>query len=87
MKPNSLRSTTHALNLVDGLRDELRERRQARVTYHELKRELAAYRTLSDVGDLLAAVDRQRDVPQGDQIRTILKHNLSDYDRRQRLTS
>ena len=80
-------STTVVLNLLGGLRDELRERRQARVAYHDLKRELAVYRTPSAVDDLLAAVDRQPDAPQAELIRTILEHNLSDYRRMQRHAS
>ena len=87
MNPNSSPTTTVVRNLFGGLRDELRERRQARVAYHDLKRDLAAYRTPSAVDDLLAAVDRQPDAPQAEQMRTILEHNLSDYRRIQRLAS
>ena len=85
MNPNS--SPTTVRNLFGGLRDELRERRQARAAFHDLKRDLAAYRTPSAVNDLLAAVDRQGDAPQAEQMRAILEHNLSDFRRRQRLAS
>ena len=80
-------STTVVRHLLGGLRDDLRERRQARAAYHDLKRDLAVYRTPSAVNDLLAAVDRQSDAPEAEHMRGILEHNLSDYRRRQRLAS
>jgi len=85
MNPKS--SATTVRNLFGGLRDELRERRQARVAYYDLKRDLAVYRTPSAVNDLLVAVDRDGNTPEAEQMRAILEHNLSDYRRRQQLAS
>ena len=75
------------LTLLCGLRDEQRKRRQARVAYQDLERELAPYRAPSEIADLLAAVDQHGDSLQAEQIRGILSRNLTDYRRRQRLAS
>lgn len=86
MKPNSsAMAKSVVLNGLGELRDQVRERRQARVAYDELQRELAAYRTPSEIGDLLAAVDRHSDAPHVEQVRQILGRNLADYRRRQRI--
>lgn len=73
-------STTHETTtprrpFAVAVRDELRERRDARREYRALSRELASYTTRSDVDDLLAAVDRQGS-PGGEQIREILNRNV-----------
>ena len=73
--------------VFDRLRDELRDRRQAGASYRHLQRELSHYRRPSEIGDLLAAVDRQDDSPQAAEIRGILAQNLADYRRSQRFAS
>jgi len=85
MTSNSRVKTSAALNVLDRLRHQVRERRQARVAYDALQRELAAHRTPSEIADLMAAVNRHPDAPQAEQIRHILERNLSDYRRNQRL--
>ena len=72
---------------LGGLRARLQERREAHRAYRNLKRELATYRTPSDIEDLLSAVDRQEESPQVRQMRAILTSNLEDYRRRQRLAA
>ena len=58
MTHNILRPSTH---LVATVRDELRERRQARVARRKLERELATYTTTSDINDLLGSLAGQDD--------------------------
>ena len=78
--------TSAARSLFAGLREELRARRQASVAHRDLQRELAAYRTPSEILDLLTAVDRQ-DGDGSEQVRTILSDNLSGHRRGQRLNN
>lgn len=78
---------TTTRTVLDAVRDDLRERRDARASYRHLKRELASYRTPSDIEDVLAAMDRQDDTPDAELIRGILTGNLSAYRRRQRIAS
>ena len=59
---------------ITTIRDELRERREARARYNAMKRELAAYRTLREVDDLLGVIEHQ-DGPEAQQIRDILFEN------------
>jgi hypothetical protein len=80
----STRPATHSR--LAGLRDQLRERRQARLSYRTLERELAAYRTPSEINDLLAAVDRH-DSADAEDIRGILTRNMADFRRSQRFAS
>jgi hypothetical protein len=80
MMPTPLISNSLVTRLYAGLRDELRERREARTQNRVLMRELAEYRTPSAIADLRAAADRL-DTPQAEQIRTILSHNLATYHR------
>lgn len=85
MKPNLLSSARAAtVDLLDGLREGLRQRRASHVAYLDLRRELAAYQTPADIGDLMAVLDRQGDAPGAEQVRAILSDNLKDYRRRQR---
>ena len=77
-------SKSATLSVLGGIRDQLRDRRQARISYYALQRELAAYRTPNEIADLLAAVDRQVDAPEAERVRTILEDNLSAYRRRAR---
>ncbi len=67
-------------NLLTELRDDLRERREARAAHRTLARELASYRTPAEVDDLLAAV-RQQNGAGSDEIRAILSHNLMAHSR------
>ena len=60
------------------VKDELRERREARAARQALEADLAAYRTPADIEDLLASVDRE-DSPEADVIRGILTDNLRQY--------
>lgn len=57
------------------LRDELRQRREARAARRTLERQLASYTTRRDVDDLLALVGDSED-PSAEQIRTIVTRNL-----------
>lgn len=66
---------TNALQFATGLRDELRDRRQARVARRTMMRELAAYSTPAQVDDLLAAMHNQEG-PETEAIRRVLTSNL-----------
>ncbi len=57
------------------VRDELRERRQARAEYRSLERDLASYVTRAEVDDLLASVG-PTEGPDAERIRLILARNL-----------
>lgn len=56
------------------LRDELRERREARAEYLALQRELASFQTSREIDDLLGVIANQ-DGPEAQQIRDILTDN------------
>ena len=60
---------------ITTLRDELRERREARASYEPCKRELASYQTTREVDDLLGVLANQEG-PEAQQIRDILLDNL-----------
>ncbi len=64
------------LRILAELRDELRERREARDAYRALERDLAGYSTPAEVDDLLAAL-RWQDDPESQVIRDILLGNLN----------
>jgi hypothetical protein len=66
--------TTRSRHLLAGVRDELRDRRQARANRRALERELASYSSRSDVDDLLAMIGDQTD-PDAELIREILNRN------------
>jgi hypothetical protein len=68
------------------VKDELRERREARAARTALRADLAHYRTPSDIEDLLASVDSQ-DSPEADVIRDVLMDNLRAYHQRRSLTA
>jgi hypothetical protein len=72
---------------LEGLRDDLRTRREAAAHRRQLRRELAAYDTPAAIEDLLVAVDRTADDPDAETIRHILHGNLVDYRRREALAS
>ncbi|HQW75100.1 MAG TPA: hypothetical protein PLG46_13490, partial [Ornithinibacter sp.] len=52
------------------VKDELRERREARAAEAALRADLANYRTPSDIEDLLASVD-SHDTPEAEMIRDV----------------
>lgn len=65
-----------------AVRNDFRERREARRQHRALFRELATHTTRSEVGDLLALIDHQ-DSAEAEQIRSILMLNLqNNLDRR-----
>jgi hypothetical protein len=57
-----------------SLRDELRQRREARAARRALERELATYTTPSEVDDLLGVL-HDRDDAAAEEIRTIVLRN------------
>ena len=68
-------ATNPVRGLVSTIRDELRERREARARYDALKRELAGYNTQREVDDLLGVMMNQEG-PEADEFRDILLDNL-----------
>ena len=76
--------TTSAL--WNTVKDELRERREAREALRRLRADLQHYRTPSDIEDLLASVDAQ-DTPEAEMIRTILTENLRAYHSRRAVSA
>ena len=72
-QPNS--PASRPLQLLASVRDDLRERREARATKRQLQRELAAYSTRAEVDDLMALLHHQESA-QAEQIRGILNRNL-----------
>jgi hypothetical protein len=60
--------------LVATVRDELRDRRQARASRRTLERELASYNTPAQVNDLLGALTGHDDVD-SQEIRDIVLRN------------
>jgi hypothetical protein len=71
----NITTRTPNLRILTDVRDELRERRQARAAYRALERDLASYSSPSEVDDLLAAVSGQDDA-EAQAIRDILMSNL-----------
>jgi hypothetical protein len=59
---------------ISAIRDELRERREARAAYDALKRELASYQTPREVDDLLGVIANQEG-PEAQQLRDMLLDN------------
>ena len=68
------------------VKDELRERREARAARRQLEADLATYRTPADIEDLLASVDAD-DSPEAEVIRGILMDNLSRYHSRRAVSA
>jgi hypothetical protein len=60
------------------VKDELRERREAREALRKLRGDLEHYRTPSEIDDLLASVDAH-ETPEAELIRSILSENLRSY--------
>lgn len=71
----NISTRTPNLRILTDVRDELRERRQARAAYRALERDLASYSSPAEVDDLLAAVSGQDDA-EAQAIRDILMSNL-----------
>ncbi len=57
------------------VRDELRDRRQARAEYRSLESDLASYNTRAEVDDLLASIG-SAEGPDAERMRLILARNL-----------
>ena len=55
--------------------ESVRARREAGAAHRQLRRELAAFTTQSEVNDLLALIAESND-PMADEIRSILTTNL-----------
>jgi hypothetical protein len=72
----NITTRTPHLRILSGVRDELRERREARAAYRALERDLASYSTPGEVDDLLAAL-RWQDDPESQVIRDILIGNMN----------
>ncbi|NHA66934.1 hypothetical protein [Phycicoccus flavus] len=69
-------------NLWTTVKDELRERRERREATRRLRADLAAYRTPTEVEDLMATVDAHEAAglaPDAPVIRGILQDNLRGY--------
>jgi hypothetical protein len=77
MNTNTHSSTTASLSrrLLTSVRDDLRERREARAVRRRLQRELATHSTRAEVDDLMALLHHQESA-QAEQIRGILNNNL-----------
>ncbi len=78
-------STLHAdptrpRRLLNGLRDELADRRTSRANRRALERDLSTYRTSTEVDDLLGSM-RGQEGPELDQIQRILMRNLQHHQR------
>jgi hypothetical protein len=66
---------TRSRQLLAEVRDELRERREARTHRRVLERELATYTTRSEVDDILTLI-RDESGADADLVRGILNRNL-----------
>jgi hypothetical protein len=82
MNTNTHPSSTASLSrrLLTSVRDDLRERREARAVRRKLQRELATYSTRAEVDDLMALLHHQESA-QADQVRGILLRNLHRSDK------
>ena len=68
------------------VKDELRERREARVALDTLRADLSHYRTPHEFDGLLASVDAQ-DTPEAEMIRGVLMDNLRVYHQRRAVSA
>ncbi len=68
-------NTSHLWSTV---KDELRERREARDASRKLHADLATYRTPRDIDDLLATMSHD-DSPEAGEVRDVLMGNLASY--------
>lgn len=71
----SMNTTTYLSDRWTTVRDELRERRQARAEYRALERDLESYNTRAQVDDLLASISNAEG-PGAEHVRQILARNL-----------
>ncbi len=69
-------TTTRRFPALSAVRDELRQRRQARADYRALERDLASYTQRAEVDDLLAALDNDPSAD-AEMIRAILGRNVA----------
>ena len=87
---NTTTHTTTARNrpmqILGTVRDELRERRQARAEYRALERSLATYNTRTQVDDLLGSI-RGVEGADAERVRTILTRNLQHPQQRNMIAS
>ena len=60
------------------VRDDLRQRREARAADRALRADLAHYRTPHEIDDLLATV-AEDDSPEAELVRDVLMDNLAAY--------
>ena len=68
------------------VKDELRERREARDAMRTLRADLAHYRTPAEIDDLLASVDAE-ETREAELIRDILMDNLRSYHQRRAVSA
>ena len=85
MNNNTPTARARSLQLWGNVRDELRERRQARAEYRALERSLASYNTRTQVDDLLGSM-RGAEGAEAERVRTILTRNLQ-YPHRNNIAS
>ena len=71
---------TRPMQILDTVRDELRERRLARAEYRALERSVASYHTDTEVDDLLGSIRGAEDAD-AERVRTILTRNLQHHQR------
>jgi hypothetical protein len=74
MNMNTTSLLRPSTRLVATVRDELRDRRQARASRRTLERELASYSTAAEVNDLLGSL-RVADDAEIEEIRSIIARN------------
>ena len=75
------RTALHAPAAVRSIRARLSERRAASLAHRRLQDDLAAFRTPSEIADLMAMVDAAEG-PEAEEIRGILTGNLAAFYRR-----
>ncbi len=83
---DSTSARTRPMQLLGNVRDELRERRQARAEYRALERSLATYNTRTQVDDLLGTI-RGVEGADAERVRTILSRNLTHSHQRHMIAS
>ncbi len=71
---------THSRRSWAAVRDDLRERREARSARQVLRRQLASYSSPHEIDDLMASV-RRRDDAGAEEIRRVLASNLYEHRR------
>jgi hypothetical protein len=73
---NNISLLRPSAQLVATVRDELRDRRQARASRRTLERELASYTTASEVNDLLESLRGQDDSAVNELRDVVLRQQL-----------